>query len=398
MDSGQGVKGERIVLWLFLIQLVSMGAMEMSGPFWPLHLRNLGVTGWQLGAAGVGAYVAPMAGILFTSALWGRVGDRYGHRLMMLRALAGLSLTQFALAWAADAAIILVLRFVQGACAGFIAPAQAYGARVVESERRGRLFAWLQVSTNLGSLSGAVLGGWIFDQAGFRLINLLASLLCGLCMLAVLIVIPHQSPARADVIEAGRPGRQGKQGFTVLVSGLLLVTGVLLASRTLTQMPFSLYVNAFHDARNWLVGLAYGLLAFGFVVAAPLWARFFEGKAAGRSLLVVAVVAAGCATVALLLMYMRDIRGFVALHFVWGAMLGATTPVMTTIISRSVPEQAQGHVLGLVQGVSQFSAMVGIALGGILTHVFGLSSLYFWVGLGYGLAVLAILFTRKAMT
>ncbi len=33
---------------LFLIQLVAMGAMEMSGPFWPLHLRHLG----QLSPAG----------------------------------------------------------------------------------------------------------------------------------------------------------------------------------------------------------------------------------------------------------------------------------------------------------------------------------------------------------
>jgi len=28
--------------WLFALQLVAMGAMEMSGPFWPLHLRRLG--------------------------------------------------------------------------------------------------------------------------------------------------------------------------------------------------------------------------------------------------------------------------------------------------------------------------------------------------------------------
>ena len=28
--------------WLFAIQLLSMGALEMSGPFWPLQLRALG--------------------------------------------------------------------------------------------------------------------------------------------------------------------------------------------------------------------------------------------------------------------------------------------------------------------------------------------------------------------
>ncbi len=42
----------------------------------------------------IAVYVGPMLGIILTSAFWGRIGDRYGHKLMMIRALAGLSLTQ----------------------------------------------------------------------------------------------------------------------------------------------------------------------------------------------------------------------------------------------------------------------------------------------------------------
>jgi hypothetical protein len=37
----QGSSVRILIYLLFAIQLISMGAMEMSGPFWPVHLRGL---------------------------------------------------------------------------------------------------------------------------------------------------------------------------------------------------------------------------------------------------------------------------------------------------------------------------------------------------------------------
>lgn len=68
--------------------------------------------------------------------------------------------------------------FLQGAFAGYIAPAQAYGVSIEAPSRRARLFAILQISTNVGSLLGAVAGGLILDYATFFWINIVASVLC----------------------------------------------------------------------------------------------------------------------------------------------------------------------------------------------------------------------------
>ena len=38
---------------LFVIQLISMGAMEMSGPFWPVHLQSLSASPALRAFAGV---------------------------------------------------------------------------------------------------------------------------------------------------------------------------------------------------------------------------------------------------------------------------------------------------------------------------------------------------------
>ena len=103
---------------LFVIQLVSMGAMEMSGPFWPVHLRSLSHSDGVFTFASIAVYVGPMLGIMLTSTFWGRLGDRYGHKAMMMRALLGLAITQLALAYANDIWLILMLRFHQCRVAG----------------------------------------------------------------------------------------------------------------------------------------------------------------------------------------------------------------------------------------------------------------------------------------
>ena len=42
-----------------------------------------------LSIAGTGVYIAPMLGVMLTSTFWGRVGDKTGNKVMMIRALMG---------------------------------------------------------------------------------------------------------------------------------------------------------------------------------------------------------------------------------------------------------------------------------------------------------------------
>lgn len=383
-----------VIRLLFAIQLVTMGAMEMSGPFWPLRLRELAPSELSLTVSGVGVYVAPMLGIALTGALWGRLGDRYGHRAMMLRALAGLALTQLGLALASDVWTILALRFVQGACAGFSAPAQAYGVGLVSPERRGRLFAFLQVSTNVGSLGGAVGGGLILDQASFFWINAAASGLCAACGLAVLALLPAVA---APVPRAkSAPAPAGALWRDPAILGLLLAHGCLLAGRLMPQMPFSLYVRATFHVENWVVGLCYGLMAAGFIVSAALWARAFEGLSRRQALGRIAGVSAACALTALVAAAATHVVVFALASFVWGTLLGATTPVLTTLISRAATERRQGHVLGLVQSTTQASSIAGVALGGLVNQAAGPAAVFPSVAVLYLASGLLVLRARRA--
>ncbi|OIN46995.1 MFS transporter [Pseudomonas azotoformans] len=378
-----------LIYLLFTIQLVSMGAMEMSGPFWPIHLRGLTDSDTLFSFASIVVYVGPMLGILLTSAFWGRIGDRYGHKWMMIRALVGLTLTQLGLALFSDLWAILVLRFLQGACAGYIAPAQAYGVSIEAPSRRARLFALLQISTNVGSLLGAVVGGLILDHATFFWINLSAAALCAVCTLVAAVTLPDVAPVKKTASTAKGGVWQGPA-----LLPLLSVMGLLLLARMLPQTSFSLYVSTTFNLSNALVGLCYGLLALGFILSATAWSRHFEGRTQADTLRRIGYVVVGCIALTGLAGITHNPGVFVGSYFVWGVLLGATTPVLMALISKSADSARQGHVLGIAQGTAQFASIAGIALGGLLSQVYGLAYTYLFVCLAYAVTLLAILALR----
>ena len=399
MSQAGAVQGSsvRILIYLlFAIQLVSMGAMEMSGPFWPVHLRGLASSESVFSFASIAVYVGPMLGIMLTSAFWGRIGDRYGHKLMMIRALAGLSLTQLGLALFSDIWVILVLRFLQGACAGYIAPAQAYGVSIEAPSRRARLFAILQISTNVGSLLGAVVGGMILDYATFFWINIVASVLCALCTVIAAVTLPDVPPVqKTPTVSASTPAAgTGRVWRGSPLLSLLCVMGILLLARMLPQTSFSLYVSSTFEVSNSVVGLCYGLLALGFILSATAWSRYFEHRSQQETLQRITYVVMGCIALTAVAGVTRNPVVFIVAYFIWGVLLGATTPVLMALISKTADSSRQGYVLGIAQSTAQFASIAGISIGGLLSQVYGLQYTYLFVCLAYAVALIPMVALR----
>jgi MFS family permease len=315
---------------------------------------------------------------------------------MMIRALAGLSLTQLGLALCSDIWVILLLRFLQGAFAGYIAPAQAYGVSIEAPSRRARLFAILQISTNVGSLLGAVVGGLILDYATFFWINIIASALCAICTLVAAVTLPDVPPVKkAPVVDATAPVKRSRsvwQGSPLL--SLLGVMGILLLARMLPQTSFSLYVSSVFEVSNSVVGLCYGLLALGFIISATPWSRYFEHRSQQDTLHRITYIVIGCIGLTAVAGITRNPVVFVIAYFVWGVLLGATTPVLMALISKTADRSQQGYVLGIAQSTAQFASIAGISAGGLLSQVYGLQYTYLFVCLAYVVALIPIVALR----
>lgn len=386
----------RRALWcLYGIQLVSMGALEMSGPFWPVYLRSLGgLSPHMTGIAGGAAYAGPMLAAMLTTTLWGRMGDRYGHKPMLLRALLALAATQLWAALAGSVASVLLARLVQGGFAGFIAAAQAYGTGLSTPQQRTAMIAQLQTATAIGSFAGPMLGGWLYVYSGFRSVNLVATGLCLLCAMAALACLPVQQ-SRMSKLGSRRNATQNSakkaaHQLSPLWLGLLIAIVLTQAGKMMPQTFFALYVDSVLDAPAWLTGLCYGITALGLTISAPYWARYFDRRSDVRALRMVELITWLCAATVVLQALAGNIALFVAARFVWGVWLGGLLPVFYALLSRASGDDIQGYVMGLGNSAAKAGALLGLGCGAAALAWFGLARGFWFVALLYLVAALGI--------
>jgi len=382
--------------WLFALQLVAMGAMEMSGPFWSVHLRRLGdLSPHALAWTSAIAYAGPMAMAMCTTPWWGRLGDRVGHKTMLLRALLALAATQWWIAATDGVAIILAVRLLQGALAGTIAAAQAYGARLVTRQARGALMAQLQVAAALGSVAGPVLGGWLFDARGFGAVNVWAGAACLACAAVAAAVLPSVAPVPAAPTDDARTRMAPLAGG---VYGLLLGIVLVQAGKMMPQTFFGLYATEVLHMSSRVTGLCYAGTALGLCVAAPFWARRFARMPRARALAQVEGILWACVAIVALQALATDVVLFVLARVLWGVCLAALLPVFYGLLSRDAADDAQGRVLGAGNAAAKAGALVGAGAGGLALAWVPLPAMFWTVALLYAIAALGMRAIRARAT
>ena len=369
--------------WLFALQLVAMGAMEMSGPFWPLHLRRVGdLAPAALAWASAIAYAGPMAMAMCTTPWWGRLGDRVGHKPMLLRALLALAATQWWIAATDSVAVILAVRLLQGGLAGYIAAAQAYGARLVTRAERGALMAQLQAATAIGSVAGPMLGGWLFDAWGFDSVNVIAGAACLLCAALAAIVLPPVAPLPARPAPANARAAQ----LPGAVHGLLLGIVLVQAGKMMPQTFFGLYADEVLHVSNRVTGLCYAGTALGLCAAAPFWARRFARMAHAQVLMQVERICWACVAIVAAQALATNVALFVLARVLWGACLAALLPVFYGLLSREAADDEQGRMLGAGNGAAKAGALLGAGAGGLALAWVPLPAMFWTVALLYAVA------------
>ena len=381
----------RALRLLIVIQFVSMGAMEMSGPFWPLQIQHL------LGPEGAGytallsalVYAGPMLAAMLLTPAWGRLGDRTGHKPMIVRALLALALCQGLTAITLDPWLLVGIRVMQGALAGFLAAAQAYALACCDSSRRGHTLARLQSATAVGSLIGPVLGGWLMDISGFALLCYGATAICLLCALASFFLPADK--ARASTKKPVAPVALPK-GW---LGGILLVIVLIQAAKMMPQPFYALYVADILHAPGWLIGATYAASAATLAICAPLWGRLFDRWQPAYTLRVIEGVAWLCALTLAATALANEWLGFLVSRLVWGIWQGALLPVAYALIANTVSSSQQGFALGLGNSAAKAGALLGAVLGGIGMGLVGLAHSFWLVALTYALAAIGIRWVRS---
>jgi MFS family permease len=197
-----GPQGWRRNVWaLTLTVFVSFVGFQFFSPFLPLYIRELGVTDPAQIAlwSGLQAAVTPaMSGLL--SPVFGRLADRFGRKMMLIRSLIGFVVIVAAMGLVRSVQQLFLARVIMGFFAGFTPMVMALATVSAPRDRVPAAIGMVQSAQLLSVAVGPAIGGYVASHFGIRYAFFATAGLCALALIGLILMF--------DEVE-GAPGSPG---------------------------------------------------------------------------------------------------------------------------------------------------------------------------------------------
>jgi len=351
-------------------------------PFLPLFIAELGVTdvGEVAMWTGLSLGVTPGLTALLAPA-WGRLGDRYGRKIMVERSLVSFVILMAAMAYVRRAWHVLAVRAVQGLFAGYGSLSVAMAAESAPRDRMPNAIGVVQTAQRIGPAVGPVIGGVLAGVVGLRRAFIATAMFYAIGLVVVYLMYDeratHVVPQPAD---SGRVTFRSVLAFENFILMMAVIFGLQFADRSFGPV-LPLWVERVGVAHA-NVALVSGTL-FSVMALTGALGHHFCGKLLKRypSRIVIgggsAAAAVGCAlmTAAGSIARVEAPAAIVAAMSVASAVLGlGIGAAMTASFSAAgavIPPGAHGTAFGVLTSAS----LVGMASSPFVAGFVGGASL-----------------------
>ena len=344
-------------------------------PFIPLYIRTLGVddvesaafwSGLVGGAGGVGMFIG--------APIWGMVGDRYGRKKNLVRALLCSGATLAVTGLSTNVYQLLALRLLGGFIGGFPPTAMALVASQTPRARTAFCMGVLQMAMFAGSTFGPLVGGFLADLAGFQNCFFIAGGLVGLLGLTVLLLVKEEFQ-RPEELTAKGPISQIRLFFEAITTKeILAVLGVICMLQFSPAMMFPILPLFLEELAGGSIstissGVAFSVMGLTSAVSSLLMAQV--GERIGLKKLIVA-----CAALSglfyLPMLVVNAPYQVIVLMGILGLFSGAMVSSISALLSLAVPHEQHGRAFGASQSAFSTAIALGPILGGVFATTLGL--------------------------
>jgi MFS family permease len=350
--------------------------MTLLLPFLPLYVEQLGVKDhaaivqWSGVAFGATFFTAAL-----TAPLWGRLADRYGRKLMLIRASLGMAIAMSLIGMAENVYHLVGLRLLAGLLGGYASGSMVLVATQTPKQRTGWALGVMSSGIMAGNLAGPLIGGALPPLIGIRATFLASGALIFVAFLVTAFLIKEDRRPKlhksADKPKAGLAAVPDKGPlFAMLVTGALL----MLANMSIEPI-ITVYVAQFAEPRNitMVSGLVMSATALGSILSASRLGRLADRIGHWNVII-------GCLAVSAALLipqaFVTQSWQLVALRFLMGLSLGGLLPCIASVIRHNVPERVAGAMLGYSTSAQYVGQVAGPLAGGFVGGHFGMRSVF----------------------
>jgi MFS transporter, DHA1 family, multidrug resistance protein len=373
---------------LLVSQLLATTAFMFVVPFMPLYVQQLGVEDPESAAAWAGFINgASGATMAIVAPLWGKLSDRLGRKLMLLRATLAAAVVVGSMGFVSGPWQLLGLRLLQGTLTGTVPAATALVASTSPSERAGWRLGTLQTVIFIAAGVGPALGGISADLAGIRTSFFVTSALLAVSGVLVLLGVAENRLRReeAEEIESEEGAAGTPLPYRLLLPGMLVLFAVhVVITSAAVALPGFIHTLAGAASQvatqaGWIIGTGALVASLGSLLGGRLAGRFGT-----RPVIVGALALAGLAAIPQALV--TSVPELWALRLATSLFVGCAIPVANLAIKEAAPPERQGAAFGVASSATSTGFALGPIGGGLLA-----SGLGFWAAfLVPGAALLAL--------
>jgi len=353
-------------------QFISMAGFAFVMPFLPFYIvQDLGVPkdqAVQWASILMAAIGLPMA---IFALVWGHLADRYGRKIMVLRAMVAGAVIVALMGLAQNVHQLLILRIIQGTLTGTVAAGMALIASETPTERSAYALGVMQASVIAGASFGPLMGGHAAVLFGFRPTFYVAGGLIG----AGALIVHYGVKETFTPAVRGETAKTGTYRDLFSIGGFLTLMLVLFLINFGTVAPapvFPYFVKELSGKPYDEAAAVTGQIMFvvGFADMTSAW---YLGQLADqwghKRMLVVCTLLSGI--LSLPFYFARTITHLYILRIIFGLAIGGVMPSLYAIIRRITPERDIGKAFGVIAFIGSAAFCFGPLGGGYLSILMG---------------------------
>src|SRR5699024_9068263 len=372
------VKRNVTIMWF--ANFFVAGSMTMVLPFISLYIDSMGNfsdsyiqtwSGWVFAVTFITAFIF--------SPIWGRIGDKYGRKKILMMSATGLAISLMLMGFATSVWQLFLLRFIMGVFTGFIPMSQALIATQTKKEDAGKVLGTLQTGSVTGTLMGPLLGGVMADVFGYSAAFKTVAFTIFLSTLLVTFGIKEMKLKVTN--KAEKTSYTPKEVIQHIVQSpillIVMLTSALVQIAHFSIQPIlSLYVAEINGVANIALfsGLAFSVTGLGNLLFARRCGVIVD-KIGYIKVLIILLFAAGL--VYFPIAFVVSLWQLLIFRFLLGIAIGGIDPVRMAFMRQEAPISMQGEVIGYNTSLRFLGNIIGPALGGVLAGFYGISSVFF---------------------
>ena len=371
-----------VYISLICVFCTAFGVSQLA-PILPLYFHDLGVQTpeamslWS-GLATGATYII----VCLAAPFWGRVADKKGRKITLIRSSFGMALCNILIAFQTTPEGVVLIRLMQGLVSGFYSASITLIASETPIERTGWALGLLASANLAGSLIGPLLGGYIADTVGIRNDFIIVGVLMGLAgVLATIFIhenyVPQPNPEKLSI----RKLKEQIPEFNSIVA--LCVASFIYAICIMSLQPvISVYIKGIvpSDTENlaFIAGAVFSAMGIAQLMSSSPLGKLVD-KIGPRKVLVVSLIYVGILNIPQA--YVTDVYQLAIIRFLQGFGLGGMLPALNTYLSSKTPREFTGQVFSYNQSCLFFGYFLGSVGGASLMAWLGFTTL-FWVSGG----------------